>query len=445
MAKQLTPNAKLALDQASIVEMDTVFAGLQTNFVGNEWLSAANPYRSDCVNKIFTDIAAGGVNSPNLAQYIAASGPLHCADGWTFLARSLDCYINGSPHQAAHFAYYAELRAAMSILATQGIGVFNNVHFIVNGAGVCVRVPQSMGTHDFTWAALDHWTKNPSSGEAVLKLFTVSGATIFEWFQNRAGAPVAGSFASNWLKEWGLDLSVIGEDHLIRNSSSYRPNELAPLASDARACSAFLRELWTLLQPSTTRFETLDRHLLRMLVKKTFVSSTGKKASWLSLSFRAHVSPMLNALGMADSTRKEFQKFFGTRSPEPELLTKAEALGPPNEPNAHERVIARAALLLRVASGCTAQLIDRAPFTTEDLAFWTSPLAERRAFWSSGSELSNLSDLWQDVADAVEDEETWMQSRPPGTIEMYDWRSQREGVIRPLGECDRVGLWGLVR
>ena len=37
----------------------------------------------------------------------------------------------GDPDAARHLGYYAELRATMSILAGDGIGVFQNKHIIV--------------------------------------------------------------------------------------------------------------------------------------------------------------------------------------------------------------------------------------------------------------------------------------------------------------------------
>ena len=442
MAKTLKPETISDLSLASATRLATIFSGLKPNLARNKWLKSRNVYRLDIVNRIDADTAAsgGGINSPQLAEYIAASVPLHCTDGWSFLARSLSCYINGNPSQAAHFAYYAELRAAMSILAAQGIGIFNNKHFVVTAGGGCQQIRRSFGTHDMAWLALEHWAQTAASGNALLDLFIVSRYTAREWFQNRTGS--AGSLAGQWLKEWGLDLSVLGEDHIIRNASSYRPNEFGPLQTDARACSDFLRSLWALFQPSTNRFETLDRHLLRMLVKKTY-GLAGRRAVSTNLRFVRYVKTMLAGLGMSDAERAQLEEFLISPVSEPDLLVKAEALGPRGDGNAHERVISRAALLLRIASGFTAKLIDNAVFRAEDLQFWTYPWAERRAFWSPGSALDDMTDLWADISDAVEEEADWFTEQGPGAISMHQWRNQRDETIRPLTECDRVALWGM--
>ncbi len=444
MPRSLHSDSKHDLDLASALGLAAVFNGLKPNLDRSEWLQPGNAYRLDCVQQIDQDVAGAGINSPHLAEYIAASIPLHCSDGWTFLARSLSCYINGNPNQAAHFAYYAELRAAMAILAAQGIGVFNDKHFVVTAAGDCRLIRKGRRTHDMAWLALEHWAQTTTSGDALLDLFAVSRFTIREWFQNRTGGPVAGSFANQWLKEWGLDLNVLGTDHLVRNASSYRPNDLAPFEADARACSNFLRNLWSLFQPSTNRFETLDRHLLRMLVKKGFVA-TGQAALSTNPRFVGYVNTMLAGLGMTDIERVQLSQFLTSPASEPDLLLKAETLGPAGDLNAHERVISRAALLLRVASGFTAKLIDTAVFRAEDLQFWTDPWAERRAFWAPGSPPDELTDLWRDVSDAVDEETDWITAQGVGVVSMSRWRAHRDEIIRPLTECDRVALWGLQR
>jgi hypothetical protein len=68
----------------------------------------------------------------HLAQYIAASSILHCADGWSYLGRAINCLLKGDPHRVVHLAYYAELRAALSLLASEAIGVFSRNNFVID-------------------------------------------------------------------------------------------------------------------------------------------------------------------------------------------------------------------------------------------------------------------------------------------------------------------------
>ncbi len=64
-----------------------------------------------------------GVPTQDIIEVIAVRGPLHAIDGWSYFSRSLSALLSGDPHAARHLAYYAELRASLSILASTGIGV----------------------------------------------------------------------------------------------------------------------------------------------------------------------------------------------------------------------------------------------------------------------------------------------------------------------------------
>jgi len=77
-----------------------------------------------------------------MTGYVAVSAPLHCADGWSFLGRAVAAILLGDATAARHLGYYAELRAAMSLMAAHGVGIFNRTHFVVVTADDCRLVPQ---------------------------------------------------------------------------------------------------------------------------------------------------------------------------------------------------------------------------------------------------------------------------------------------------------------
>lgn len=45
-----------------------------------------------------------------VGEYVAASLPGHCIDGWAYLGRSLSACLHGDAGTARHLAYYAEPR-----------------------------------------------------------------------------------------------------------------------------------------------------------------------------------------------------------------------------------------------------------------------------------------------------------------------------------------------
>src|SRR5262249_16005771 len=137
------------INQASRQSIRLIVARLAPFFEQSRWLGPRNRYASDVVSKIKEDNANNSLNAKQLAQYIAASGFLHLVDGWSYLGRSVQSLLRGDPHRAIHLAYYGELRAAMSILATEGIGVFNRNHFVVTGLNSVVPIAGQIHTHQF--------------------------------------------------------------------------------------------------------------------------------------------------------------------------------------------------------------------------------------------------------------------------------------------------------
>ena len=90
--------------------------------------------------------------NPNLAQvdelaeYLALSSACHAIDGWRYISQSAFAFLNGSRTQALHLAYYAELRAALSILSRSGIGVLKYKHFALTaGRGVTWFLDEAAG------------------------------------------------------------------------------------------------------------------------------------------------------------------------------------------------------------------------------------------------------------------------------------------------------------
>ena len=79
-----------------------------------------HPYNQDVLAALQPSLQQGNVDGPKIGEYIASSAPLHLADGWNYLSRAFDAACRGDRGAAYHLSYYAELRAAMSLLATEG-------------------------------------------------------------------------------------------------------------------------------------------------------------------------------------------------------------------------------------------------------------------------------------------------------------------------------------
>jgi len=126
--KGLVKEDRRLIRSLSRSNVEVTFSGLKPFIARSKWLGVTNRYSKDTIAKIKSDASAKKIREPQqLSQYISASCLLHCSDGWSYLGKAILSILRGDPHRARHLAYYAELRAAVALLATEGIGIFNNV------------------------------------------------------------------------------------------------------------------------------------------------------------------------------------------------------------------------------------------------------------------------------------------------------------------------------
>src|SRR6185436_17477307 len=136
--------SKRALRTASRQAVRDDLNALHPSLRRRRWLPASNRYITDTIDRLKKDRQTT-INAADLAAYIAASAPLHCADGWVFASRALAALVCGDANTARHMGYYAELRAAMSILASEGVGVFDKYHYVVPAQGNYGAIPLRTG------------------------------------------------------------------------------------------------------------------------------------------------------------------------------------------------------------------------------------------------------------------------------------------------------------
>ncbi|MCY3772551.1 MAG: hypothetical protein OXG98_11105 [Gemmatimonadetes bacterium] len=381
-----------------------------------------------------------------MAQYIAASITLHANDGWSYLGRAIGCLLTGDTHRALHLAYYAELRAAMSLLAGFGIGIFDHQHFIVAQANSTAKLHTRLGTHRMVWLALEEWAKLPSSGKIFAELVRPEGYDLDEWFQLHGGASKLAPQARAWFLQWGMDLRLASKDRYARNESSYRPDGV-PITwqADPTLCLNFVRDMWTLLEPSSTSsFEQIDRHIFRLSIERYFRGLTGKPNATGDPAFVALVGKTVSRLGLPHSAEKRIKDFLCRKVSAADPLVFRYSSHLPGTPETDAlAVVSRAVLLLRLATGSAHRLLQRTSINAKDLAFWWQSLGENRGIWPPGTPPAEPYDLWADVKeslDAVAQIEE--KSRPP----LDSFSSIATGLapqLTVLASHERVGIWGL--
>ena len=330
--------------------------------------------------------------------------------------------MTASPRIAEHLAYYAELRATLAILAAEGIGIFDDVHFLVSSLGDTYQLsmPQGGRTHVAAWKALKHWSESPSAVDIVSRVLRVGGFGYDDWLQ-ASGIYVAPTIqCAKWFRDWGLDLSHLSAEQQVRNSASYDPSTgLAPPLAITEVV-LFVRAVWDALAPDTaTGFGGLDRHLLRIALKDSLrIKHEAALSARRSKARDRDTTRVLNAL---DPALEPLWFDFLTRRNAPNtlaLLEYAATIGTNRAP-APFQMVARAVILARFATGVTRLLLRDAGATLADMNYWQMQSGEQLGFWNAGSPPTSFSDLWIDIANDLAS--GMLDPSAPPAESTHDW------------------------
>ncbi|HVD41088.1 MAG TPA: hypothetical protein VNC16_08820 [Solirubrobacterales bacterium] len=420
------------------------------------WLASTNMYLNQAPTRLKAQFkpdgkhpkkplvyAAGTREAMHLAEYIAASAVLHCVDGWTYLGRALAAQLRGDSSTSRHLGYYAELRAAVSLLAGQGVGVFAGPHVILKESND-VEIFHQLPTHAFAWNALSAWTDLPGSVELLGDVIQPADARLVDWLAPLAGPNLWQQTGRDYLRYWGLDVERFGRDREARNDSSYQPRTAfgaSPPAS--RRAVEFSSDLWRLFEPlGATNFDMLDRYLLRRTLRRLFALRYDRSADDDPQGFQAFFEQALGTLQTSES-EEQLTRFLNRQSfaEEPPLFAEAELNSDINDPEDHFQVIARAALLLRVASGSAQRMLGEASLPYLKFEWWSRQIAASRALAEADMSMRTPELLWLDVEEAI----TGLDEKvAEGDVDTYSTLTGRcPAELSVLGGCERIALWAL--
>ena len=424
---------------------------LKSSFSAGEWRPNNSNYRNIARKVGLSQTLRRSL----LSTYIAASIPLHLMDGWTFLSRAFEALAHGDHHGAIHLGYYAELRACFSILASSGIGLFNERHIAVDANGEPQPWPSDpaviedknnvQGTHIAAWKLLRAWGDKVENGSRLLQVIRVGGTNLVTWLDEvaselaRDGHSVTffseaykNALAKDWLEAWSIDLSEPDHDRSIRNAVSYNPSRILgsqPGRLDASSeLIGPLRVHWSALEPSGWQAEAAnDPALLILGLRKLRTYGEGKKstADWTAYT------TALESIGGKASSERLLQSEVAF---EP-LFRGAEETATQSRPIP---VLSRSTLLLRLASALTGDVLTRASISKRDIEFWWAPFGHDLGFWDDRPDDTMFSGLWDSVRESLReiDEEI-------GDIEKasFEIASSAVGGHLSATQFSRAPLW----
>jgi hypothetical protein len=286
----------------------------------------------------------------------------------------------------------------------------------------------------------------PSSGRLFAKVVSPGGITLDDWFAPVGGAATVAPHAERWFRQWGMDLKAGLDDRSARNESSYRPDGIpGPWYIEGNDVIEFVRGLWSALEPTVkSRFDSIDRHIVRIALERFFKGNSGKTPAAAAKQFRELVDRMVEPLSLTSEAEKLWREFLTRKisKADPWLFTLSRE-SPKARSKGYASVVSRATLLLRLASGASAQLLLSSGLSADSTLFWWSDLGIARGLWEGSKNAGDLVDLWADIDLLLNEVDNFQQKYPPESQSFGLVGSELATSIVGLGSCERVAIWSM--
>ncbi len=443
-APSLSSQDEAELRLASRVQVVNKLSGL--NFAATGLLLPAGHVAADGIQDDHAPTKASPISSTFLAEYFGVAAPTHCADGWSYLSRALHAYLSGDAHSAWHFAYYAELRAAQSILSASGCGAFNSWNCTLDDAGNIHSFGNHTNkrTHTMVWLALEFLAgcSSPAS-TAIACAMSIFGEPLPDIIQYAYPGKSTAATSSNWISDWIYDLQSSSADKGFRNRCSYNPHFVTPHRADIGEYVNLVSGLWQILEPSPgATFMELDKHIVRdALIREAKESlalrDTPETPEALKSELEEAYSKIVGAVPTFNAIPLEFISDVAT-SEHPLLKYARDNSVSPDTPRP---VLARATLLLRIASGMTQNLLVDAN-QLANMGFWLNDLAEQQGVVKNASEIpENRADLYQDCLIASQDLEKHYNAGFSSLASLIEHHGVNPHLI---SQAERIVQWSFV-
>lgn len=372
-----------------------------------EWFPNGNVY----VPRAHDRLVADGKSVPvtgrvEFAQYLAASTFVHCGDAWGYLGRALGALLQGDLQTAVHLTYYAELRSAISLLASEGIYIGNSLNLSVSASGEVFEISRE-GTHRAVWKCLAAWNDLPRSGDLIGRVLRPGGPTLHSWASGLSGAGVD-PVIHDLLRRMAMDLQSFSMDHNRRNSASYGPTRLITDDLDAVLIQRIVSELWQALEPGVGgSFPVMDAVLLQDILANaygaTHTTGGGVETDWSRWGeWLAALMPAQSVGSALEARLRDWPNSDGGGN----AVLKAAFEDTSSQPLARDFVAAmlsRTTVLLRLSTGSCIDLMDAAGIETSSVEPWVDSLGVARGIWTAGEVPDSKLDLWADIEVAKQD------------------------------------------
>ncbi|MDQ7816450.1 MAG: hypothetical protein RDU14_05445 [Melioribacteraceae bacterium] len=434
----MSKKKKFNLTAATQINLIESLRNSKRIFARGDWLTKNNIYRTNTTKKINEENDFKTKEKINhITTYIGSSSIIHCFDGWKYLGRAVSSAIDLDLATARHLAYYAELRAAISILSSQGIAVFDKHHVVLGRKEIYIK--KGLSTHLMTWKALSHFTNLNRSSESLLKIIKPDHHTLNDWLNTSGVSAIKLLLGKHWLKTWGLDIKRFSKDRESRNYLSYRPSQFnEKYFRDMSSLVLLINNLWESSEYPT--FKSIDRQILKASLMKSFYYKTGNDAKTSRDRYNKEVEMIIRNLAPSGYSSDFWFNYLTDMDDESFLIKEASGRVNVLDPRNYVQMICRAFLLLRIASGYIKMNLESADITNEELKFWWLPLIKYLGYTQDDIESFELNDiLLTDILSSKKNLVTLITD-PSFYTNTYLWRNNYFQDKNLASQFDRVGI-----
>lgn len=426
------------LGRASRQEVVNALSGISIPETA-EWLDPGNVYSKMAQDRIETDgNVVPAATQAEFAKYLAASSFVHCGDAWGYLGRAVDALMRGDIHGAVHLTYYAELRGAISLLASEGIYIGNGVNFVLTAGGAFELVTND-STHIAAWKFLSAWNDQARSKSLIAKILRPGGTALGVWAQNMPAGGV-NSVVSELLTRMAFDLQSFANDRSRRNTASYTPTRLVIEDLSVEATASTVSKFWQVLEPNSRgTFPILDQLLLKDVLKASYVPTHQEEDDSGELTGETDWSEWegwLRQVAPASTPGTALFEELMSMPNQPILSALFDADNSSVSPAEFiEAMLSRTSVLLRIATGACVHLLEDSALTNASIAPWVQSLSVVRGLWEADDLPEDMLDLWSDVEDARVTLDSATHASPHALLHAVGTQ------LLTLGQAERVVAW----
>jgi hypothetical protein len=440
-----------AMGKADPNVIAAAFQRISSNFARSEWLSPGHDVGTD-PRSVDAMPPHDSARTLALAEYAAASVPLHVADGWTYFGRAMSALAAGGIEVAQHLLYYSELRAMHALLFRHGVVLLNKKNIALRTTGtVLIPFPASAShvagnSHQAIWVLFRHWIKTKQATEFCARTLQLRGQPLSKWVDERPMPSSLRSVLGALMERWGMDVARFSSDRELRNQLSYNPTRMlmSPTGVSPEFVADVYQQVWMMLEPETSNaFENLDRYIMR----DAFQAFSAQDPDGQSVRVPAEYVSMNEywvdrVLG--SGAGRSVAAFFDRpeEQPPPAVLSNAgQDLSGNNLGVQLTGMIGRAVILLRLATGSAKDLLKESGISSAQVEFWLDDMLSLHGIRLPEGAPRSYLDLYEGISDTVEDLGLLHDEADPADMSLITEQLARE--FQTLSGFERVPAWAV--